>query len=62
MAGAGLCLLAPGCVKPLFPDDEPRTQFDRYDRVRGDLPEARVTDQYGRPRENVRARLLRKGY
>ena len=56
----GATLLAPGCTKPLFPDDEPRTQYDRYDRIRGEWPEARVVDQYGTPRENVRARLLRK--
>jgi hypothetical protein len=51
-----------GCQRPLFPKDEPRTQYDRYDAIRGELPDARVTDRYGNPRENVRARLLRKGY
>jgi hypothetical protein len=51
-----------GCQKPLFPKDEPRTQYDRYDAIRGELPDARVTDRHGNPQENVRARLLRKGY
>lgn len=50
-----------GCVKPLFPKDEPRTQYDRFDRVRGKDVPARVTDPYGTPRENTRERLLRKG-
>jgi hypothetical protein len=62
LAGVAALAGSSGCEKPLFPKDEPRTQYDRYDAIRGELPAARVTDQYGNPRENVRARLLRKGY
>jgi len=58
---ACVVMVAPmGCRKPLFPKDEPRTQYDRYDRIRGEWVPATVTDQYGQPEENVRARLLRK--
>lgn len=61
-----LCVLVAGgqagCRKPLFPRNEPRTQYDRYDRIRGEWVPDRVIDPYGKPQENVRARLLRKDY
>jgi len=28
-------LFAAGCEKPLFPDSLPRTQYERFDRIRG---------------------------
>jgi len=58
--GAVVLAMPAGCVKPLFPKDEPRTQYDRYDRIRGEWVPATVTDPYGRAQENVRARMLRK--
>jgi len=29
------CLLSAGCEKPLFPEALPRTQYERFDRIRG---------------------------
>ncbi len=46
-----------GCTKPLFPDNYSRTQFDQYDRLRGDYVEARQTDMYGKPVPALRERL-----
>ena len=53
-AGAG------GCVAPLFPDDEDRTPFDRYDAVRNREEPATVSDEHGRRRPNLRGRLSRR--
>jgi hypothetical protein len=46
-----------GCSKPLFPDNAYRTQYDHYDRLRGEFVEARQTDPYGRPVPALRQRL-----
>lgn len=49
-----------GCVQPLFPEDEDRTPFDRYDAVRNREEPASISDQYGRTRPNLRGRLSRR--
>lgn len=49
-----------GCVNPMFPDDEDRTPFDRYDAVRDREEPASVSDEYGRSRPNLRGRLSRR--
>ena len=46
-----------GCTKPLFPDNAYRTQYDQYDRLRGQFVEPRQTDPYGRPVPALRERL-----
>jgi hypothetical protein len=60
--GIGLSLLAfgpllGGCQKALFPQDEPRSQFDRYDRSRDAFAPAYVEDEFGRQRPNLQGRL-----
>jgi len=49
-----------GCSKPLFPDNTYRTQYDHYDRLRGEFVEARQTDAYGRPVPALRQRLRQR--
>jgi hypothetical protein len=49
-----------GCVQPMFPDDEDRTPFDRYDAVRNREEPSTVSDEYGRRRPNLRGRLSRR--
>jgi len=55
-AMAALCL--GGCNKPLFSPDEPRSQYDRNDALRGQHAPSYVYDQYGTRRPNIRQRLL----
>lgn len=49
-----------GCQKALFPQDEQRTQFDRYDRSRDAYAPAFVEDEFGRQRPNLQGRLSPK--
>lgn len=56
-----LALLAgAGCAKPLFPTDQDRTPFDRYDGIRNREEPAQTLDEYGRRRPNLRGRLSRR--
>ncbi|MAY75070.1 MAG: hypothetical protein CMJ31_10210 [Phycisphaerae bacterium] len=48
-----------GCRKALFTSDEDRSQFSRYDLVRGQAPPPYLRDEFGRRRPNLRGRLLR---
>ncbi len=59
MAIAGVVLIG-GCAKPLFPMQDARTQYDHYDRLRGDYVPQTRTDAYGQTQPALRARLLRK--
>ena len=54
---AALPWVGAGCAKPLFPSDADRTQFDQYDRQRGQYVEPMETDFYGRETPALRARL-----
>lgn len=50
-------LLAGGCEKALFPERLPRTQYERYDRLRGQYtPTERMTAS-GLPEPALRERL-----
>ena len=49
-----------GCREPLFPKDEPRTQFDRYDLSRNQFEPQFVEDEFGRREPNLRGRLAPK--
>lgn len=49
-----------GCREALLRDDEPRSQYDRYDALRDQRPPARIEDAFGTPRPNLRGRLLIK--
>jgi len=47
-----------GCGKTLMGPDEPRSQYERFDRVRGQYVETYVFDAFGQRRPNLHYRLL----
>ena len=49
-----------GCDQPLLSEREARTQYDRYDLSRDQLPAQYVEDEFGRREPNLRGRLLRR--
>jgi len=49
-----------GCQRPVLPADQPRTQFDRFDRVRNQTTPQYVEDEFGRRRPNIGGRLSPK--
>ncbi|MBL9120776.1 MAG: hypothetical protein JNL80_12775 [Phycisphaerae bacterium] len=49
-----------GCIKPLFPADTPRTQFETYDRMRSRYVPLEEPDVFGSPQPALRARLSQK--
>lgn len=52
-------LLSPlgGCQKALFPEDQPRTQFEAYEVMRQRYVPLEEPDVFGTPRPAIRARL-----
>ena len=60
IAAVGATLLVAGCRDPLLTDDEPRSQYDRYDALRDQRAPARVEDAFGTQKPNLRGRLLIK--
>ncbi len=59
MGVVGLALLAfGGCSTPIFSPDEPYSQYDRNDALRGKRAPSYIYDQYGTRRPNIRQRLL----
>lgn len=59
---AGLSALATfgGCAKPLLTPTEERSQYDRYDAIRGQRSPAYTYDEFGTRRPNLRGRLMPK--
>jgi len=55
----GVGILIGGCRPNLFPRDDARSQYGRYDRIRGEDAEPFVYDETGIRRPNLSARLLR---
>ena len=51
------CMALNGCQRALFKTDEPRTQFQAYDRLRGRAAPLTVPDEFGNPQPALRARL-----
>lgn len=47
-----------GCAKPLLSPNEPRSQYSRYDLVRGQHAPQYIEDEFGRKKPNLRGRLL----
>ena len=47
-----------GCQEQLFPKDQPRSQYDRFDYVRDRRPEDRVENALGERKINLKGRLL----
>jgi hypothetical protein len=63
VTGVGLlvvCLASTGCVKSIFRQGDPRTQYDRYDASRNQFEPDYISDEYGRLEPNLRGRLLVK--
>ncbi len=58
LAAGAMALVLAGCHKQLFPKDEPRSQYDRFDSVRDSRAPDRVEDAFGNQRANLRGRLL----
>ena len=56
-----LALLLPGmlagCQRALFPENTPRTQFDKYDVMRNRFTPETEPDVFGNPQPALRARL-----
>lgn len=62
-AAIGLCFATittglAGCVDPLLSPNEPRSQYSRYDLVRGRFAPQYVEDEFGRRKPNLRGRLI----
>jgi hypothetical protein len=53
----GLSVFGFGCEKPLFPQNLPRTQFERYDRLRGRYTPAEQYNVFGGTEPALRDRL-----
>ena len=56
----GLCACCAGCREPLFPNDEARSQFDRYDLSRSQFEPQFIEDEFGRREPNIKGRLSPK--
>ncbi|MFM7808823.1 MAG: hypothetical protein ACKPEA_13005 [Planctomycetota bacterium] len=50
-------LLACGCQKVLFPQSEPRTQYQKADTLRDRFTPLQEPDVFGNPKPALRARL-----
>lgn len=48
------------CEKPLFSPEAERSQYDRYDAIRGQSASPYVEDEFGRRQPNLRGRLMNK--
>lgn len=53
----GMIFLGAGCQKALFPENQPRTQFEAYEIMRQRYVPLQEPDVFGTPRPAVRARL-----
>lgn len=49
--------LSAGCQQSLFPEGLPRTQYERFDRLRGSYTPSERVGQYGDPVPALRERL-----
>ncbi len=53
-----LAVFESGCTKPLLSPNEPRSQYSRYDLVRGRFAPQYIEDEFGRKMPNLTGRLL----
>lgn len=60
VALVGIPCAAAGCAKPLFPENAPRTQFEKFDSMRSGAAPAEEPDIFGRPQPALRSRLTPK--
>ena len=52
-----IVLATAGCQQTLFPPEAPRTQYEKYDRMRNRYTPTEEPDAFGNPRPALRARL-----
>ena len=57
MAAALIGPALAGCQKELFPENQPRTQFEAYEIMRQRYVPVEEPDVFGTPRPAIRARL-----
>lgn len=57
LMSGGVAALLGGCRDPLITENQIRSPFHRYDRVRNQDADTFVRDEFGRTRPNVAARL-----
>jgi|GEM_PF-3379235 len=57
---ATLALANVGCQKQLFPDDEPRSQYDRFNTVRDRRAPRKFENALGENKINLKGRLLNR--
>lgn len=57
MAAMAVVLLSGGCAKELFPEDTPRSPYERYQMLRGQDRPKTYTDVFGVERPAIRERL-----
>jgi hypothetical protein len=63
LAGAGILyvvVVMGGCHEPLFDRSAPRTQYEKYDRMRNRYVPLEEPDVFGRPQPALRSRLSRE--
>lgn len=56
----GVLLVTIGCTEPLFSENQPRTQYDRYDQIRGQHVPQYTEDEFGQRHPNLQGRLGRE--
>lgn len=49
-----------GCQRALFPQNQPRTQFDVHERMRDPYIQLEEPDEFGKPQPALRTRLSRR--
>lgn len=54
-------LILSACNTPVFDPRAPRSQFDRFDAARDEIPAESYFDEFGRKRPNLRGLLLEHG-
>lgn len=54
----GALVALSGCSDALLSPNEPRSQYSRYDLVRGRFAPQYVEDEFGRRKPNLRGRLV----
>ncbi|MFK7961580.1 MAG: hypothetical protein AB8G96_13755 [Phycisphaerales bacterium] len=57
---SAMVLASAGCQRALFVPNEPRTQFETYELMRGEYSPSEEPDVFGNPQPALRSRLLRR--
>jgi len=57
LAAVAICLAGVGCNDPLFPEDQPRSPFERHLELRGEYRPAKEENAFGGQQPALRDRL-----